>query len=147
MNITERVKKFIENTYINLAARPKDQEEIKHLQSVLDQQHAVGLAEYGKTLDDADLSVSEVYQHLLEEIADALCYTEKLTDIDPKAKNLVGPDLSDVKRVLTQAAKFVCGLKSGYEKENTGAGSHSSDDVAPVREKQYPELKQSGGPK
>ena len=49
---------------------------ITNIKSIIDRQQEKGLKKYGKTVDQADLSIEEWIEHTQEEIADALIYLE-----------------------------------------------------------------------
>ena len=49
---------------------------ITNIKSIMDRQQEKGLKKYGKTVDQADLSIEEWIEHTQEEIADALIYLE-----------------------------------------------------------------------
>tara|TARA_R110002051_G_scaffold261127_2_gene321037 strand:+ start:158 stop:373 length:216 start_codon:yes stop_codon:yes gene_type:complete len=47
-----------------------------NIKSIIDRQQEKGLKKYGKTVDQADLSIEEWIEHTQEEIVDALIYLE-----------------------------------------------------------------------
>jgi hypothetical protein len=47
-----------------------------NIKSIIDRQQEKGLKKYGKTVDQADLSIVEWIEHTQEEIADTLIYLE-----------------------------------------------------------------------
>lgn len=49
---------------------------ITNIKSIIDRQQEKGLKKYGKTVDQADLSIEEWIEHTQEEIADTLIYLE-----------------------------------------------------------------------
>jgi hypothetical protein len=49
---------------------------ITNIKSIIDRQQDKGLKKYGKTVDQADLSIEEWIEHTQEEIVDALIYLE-----------------------------------------------------------------------
>jgi len=49
---------------------------ITNIKSIIDKQQEKGLKKYGKTVDQADLSIEEWIEHTQEEIADTLIYLE-----------------------------------------------------------------------
>lgn len=67
--------------WLTEAAGPRDFAEIDEL---LDERHRIGVANYGISLTDADLTEAEVIQHAREEAADLLKYLIKLAIIRAK---------------------------------------------------------------
>ena len=49
---------------------------ITNIKSIIDRQQEKGLKKYGKTVDQADLSIEEWIEHTQEEIVDTLIYLE-----------------------------------------------------------------------
>lgn len=49
---------------------------IINIKSIIDKQQEKGLKKYGKTVDQADLSIEEWIEHTQEEIVDTLIYLE-----------------------------------------------------------------------
>jgi len=49
---------------------------ITNIKSIIDNQQEKGLKKYGKTVDQADLSIEEWIEHTQEEIVDTLIYLE-----------------------------------------------------------------------
>ncbi len=49
---------------------------ITNVKSIIDRQQEKGLKKYGKTVDQADLSIEEWIEHTQEEIVDTLIYLE-----------------------------------------------------------------------
>jgi hypothetical protein len=49
---------------------------ITNIKSIIDKQQEKGLKKYGKTVDQADLSIEEWIEHTQEEIVDTLIYLE-----------------------------------------------------------------------
>jgi len=49
---------------------------ITNIKFIIDKQQEKGLKKYGKTVDQADLSIEEWIEHTQEEIVDTLIYLE-----------------------------------------------------------------------
>ena len=92
--------------------------------SIMAAQHAKGLANYGTTLDDANLSLLQLLRHQAEELADYLVYleaqfvqhwgfdTEGLSIHESAARRLVEyPDLSHVRTILLNTCECILELE------------------------------------
>ena len=66
MSVYRGIKKQIKQVIMILTA----------IKKILDNQQEKGLKKYGKTVDQADLSIEEWIEHTQEEIADTLIYLE-----------------------------------------------------------------------